>query len=76
MKYEIVSFASDDDAAKAFGDGRCDVLTSDTSALASARLKLGDAENYVILSELISVNHRAPSGPAARTVTELDGKSP
>ncbi|HEV3247830.1 MAG TPA: amino acid ABC transporter substrate-binding protein [Beijerinckiaceae bacterium] len=54
LKYEIVSFASDDDAAKAFGDGRCDVLTSDTSALASARLKLADAENYVILPELIS----------------------
>jgi len=30
------------------------VLTSDTSALASARLKLADAENYVILPELIS----------------------
>jgi len=54
LKYELVSFASDDDAAKAFGDGRCDVLTSDTSALASARLKLADAENYVILPELIS----------------------
>ena len=54
LKYEIVSFASEDDAAKAFGDGRCDVLTSDTSALASARLKLTEPENYVILPELIS----------------------
>jgi general L-amino acid transport system substrate-binding protein len=54
LKYELVSFASDDDAAKAFADGRCDVLTSDTSALASARLKLAEAENYVILPELIS----------------------
>ncbi|MBV9740049.1 MAG: amino acid ABC transporter substrate-binding protein [Hyphomicrobiales bacterium] len=54
LRYEIVSFASDDDAAKAFGDGRCDVLTSDASSLAAARLKLADAENYVILPELIS----------------------
>ncbi|MBV8450193.1 MAG: amino acid ABC transporter substrate-binding protein [Hyphomicrobiales bacterium] len=54
LRYEIVSFASDDDAAKAFGDGRCDVLTSDTSALAAARLKLADADNYAILPELIS----------------------
>jgi general L-amino acid transport system substrate-binding protein len=54
LKYELVSFASDDDAAKAFGDGRCDVLTSDTSALASARLKLADADNYAILPEVIS----------------------
>ena len=63
LKYELVSFASDDDAAKAFGDGRCDVLTSDTSALASARLKLADAENYVILPELIS---KEPLGPFVR----------
>ncbi|MBW0002786.1 MAG: amino acid ABC transporter substrate-binding protein [Hyphomicrobiales bacterium] len=54
LRYEIVSFASDDDAAKSFGDGRCDVLTSDASSLAAARLKLADAENYVILPELIS----------------------
>ncbi|MBV8185241.1 MAG: amino acid ABC transporter substrate-binding protein [Hyphomicrobiales bacterium] len=54
LRYEIVSFASDDDAAKAFGDGRCDVLTSDASSLAAARLKLADAEDYVILPELIS----------------------
>ena len=54
LKYEIVSFASDDDATKAFGDGRCNVLTSDTSSLASARLKLADADNYAILPEVIS----------------------
>jgi general L-amino acid transport system substrate-binding protein len=54
LRYELVTFANDDDATKAFGDGRCDALTSDASALASARLKLADADNYVILPEVIS----------------------
>ena len=54
LKYELVSFASDDDAAKAFRDGRCDVLTSDASALASTRLKLSNPDDYVILPEVIS----------------------
>jgi general L-amino acid transport system substrate-binding protein len=54
LKYELVSFASDDDAAKAFRDGRCDVLTSDASALASTRLKLANPDDFVILPEVIS----------------------
>jgi len=54
LKFEIVSFGSDDDAIKAFRDGRCDVFTTDASALASARLKLSDPDNYVILPEIIS----------------------
>ncbi|MFI5012098.1 MAG: amino acid ABC transporter substrate-binding protein [Hyphomicrobiales bacterium] len=54
LKYELISFASDDDATRAFHDGRCDVLTSDASALASARLKLANPDDYVILPEVIS----------------------
>jgi general L-amino acid transport system substrate-binding protein len=54
LKYELVSFGSDDDALKAFVEGRCDVFTSDASALASARLKLSSPETYVILPEVIS----------------------
>ena len=54
LKYELVSFASDDDALKAFGEGRCDAFTTDASALASARLKLANPDSYVILPEVIS----------------------
>jgi general L-amino acid transport system substrate-binding protein len=54
QKYEFVSFANEDEATRAFRDGRCDVLTSDASALASARLKLANPEDYVILPEVIS----------------------
>jgi general L-amino acid transport system substrate-binding protein len=54
QKYEFVSFANEDEATQAFRDGRCDVLTSDASALASARLKLANPEEYVLLPEVIS----------------------
>jgi general L-amino acid transport system substrate-binding protein len=54
QKYEFVSFANEDEATRAFRDGRCDVLTSDASALASARLKLPNPDDYMILPELIS----------------------
>jgi general L-amino acid transport system substrate-binding protein len=54
QKYELVSFANEDEATRAFRDGRCDVLTSDASALASARLKLPNPDDYVILPEVIS----------------------
>jgi general L-amino acid transport system substrate-binding protein len=54
QKYELVSFANEDEATRAFADGRCDVLTSDASALAAARLKLAKPEDYVILPEVIS----------------------
>jgi len=53
-KYELVTYASDDDATRAFRQGRCDVLTSDASALAAARLKLPNPDDYVILPEVIS----------------------
>jgi general L-amino acid transport system substrate-binding protein len=54
LKYEIVSFASDDDALQAFRAGRCDVYTSDASALAAARLKLADPDDYMIFTDVIS----------------------
>ena len=54
QKYEGVSFANEDEATRAFRDGRCDVLTSDASTLASARLKLPNPDDFVILPEVIS----------------------
>ncbi len=48
------------DVADAFFSGRCDVLTSDTAALASRIAVRDDAADYVILSQVISKEPLAP----------------
>ncbi|WP_377841594.1 amino acid ABC transporter substrate-binding protein [Bosea sp. UC22_33] len=63
LKYEPVSFASGDEAIKAFETGRCDVFTTDASALYAYRLKVANGQDFVILPELIS---KEPLGPAVR----------
>ncbi len=42
MDYNPVVFVDQDEVVKAFEDGRCDVYTTDSSALASERTKLAD----------------------------------
>ena len=51
------------DAAKAYDDGRCDVLTSDVSQLHAQRLTLAKPDDHVILPDVIS---KEPLGPAVR----------
>ena len=63
MKYELVAAASADDAVRAYDSGRCDVLTTDASALHSERLKMSKPDDHVILSDMIS---KEPLGPAIR----------
>jgi general L-amino acid transport system substrate-binding protein len=63
MDYEPVAFASVDDTRKAYDAGRCDVLTSDVSALHAERLKLGKPDDHLILADVIS---KEPLGPAVR----------
>jgi len=63
IKYEPVGFASGDEAAKAFESGRCDVFTTDASALYAYRLKLSDPSQFLVLSERIS---KEPLGPVVR----------
>ncbi len=63
MKYELVSAASADDAVKAYEANRCDVLTTDASALHSERLKMTKPDDHVILADIIS---KEPLGPAVR----------
>ena len=49
---------------RAFFEGRCDAYTSDASGLASTRAaKAGNADDYVILPEIIS---KEPLGPSVR----------
>ena len=63
MRYEVVSFKTNDEGVKAFESGRCDSFTTDSSGLAAERLKFANPNDYIILPELIS---REPLGPAVR----------
>ncbi len=63
MKYELITFATADEAVKAYDAGRCDVFTTDTSGLYAEKLKLTNANDHVILPEIIS---KEPLGPVVR----------
>jgi general L-amino acid transport system substrate-binding protein len=63
MKYEVVAFASADEALKAYESGRCDVFTSDVSQLYAMRLKLAAVADHAVLPEVIS---KEPLGPLVR----------
>ncbi len=51
LKYEPVTFNAGDETVKAFESGRCDVFTTDASALFAYRLKLANPDEYVVLPE-------------------------
>jgi general L-amino acid transport system substrate-binding protein len=63
MKYEVVAFATADETVKAYDSGRCDVFTTDMSQLYAEKLKLANANDHVILPEIIS---KEPLGPVVR----------
>jgi general L-amino acid transport system substrate-binding protein len=63
MEFNTVVFVDQDEVVKAYEDGRCDVYTTDSSALASERSKLADPSAHVILPEIIS---KEPLGPVVR----------
>jgi general L-amino acid transport system substrate-binding protein len=54
LEYNPVTFEAEDETVKAYLDGRCDVFTTDSSALAGERATLTDAADHVILPEIIS----------------------
>jgi general L-amino acid transport system substrate-binding protein len=60
MKMNPVVIESTPELAKAFFAGRCDVLTSDASQLASTRSVAPNPADYVILPEIISKEPLAP----------------
>lgn len=60
---KMISFVDQDEAVKAYQDGRCDVYTADASALASERSKFATPDDHVILPEIIS---KEPIGPVVR----------
>jgi general L-amino acid transport system substrate-binding protein len=63
MKYEVVAFGTADETVKAYESGRCDAFTTDVSQLYSEKLKLSNANDHVILPEVIS---KEPLGPLVR----------
>jgi general L-amino acid transport system substrate-binding protein len=60
MKMNPVVIESTPELAKAFFAGRCDVLTSDASQLASTRSVAPNPADYMILPEIISKEPLAP----------------
>jgi general L-amino acid transport system substrate-binding protein len=60
MKMKPVVIESTPELAKAFFAGRCDVLTSDASQLASTRSVAPHPDDYIILPEIISKEPLAP----------------
>src|SRR5688572_20544449 len=63
MKLKTVTFASSDEAVKAYDAGRCDAFTTDASGLYSERLRLVNPNDHIVLPEVIS---KEPLGPAVR----------
>jgi len=63
MKLKTVTFATADEAIKAYDAGRCDAYTTDASGLAGERLRLVNANDHIVLPEIIS---KEPLGPSVR----------
>ncbi len=63
MQLKTVTFATANEAVKAYDAGRCDAYTTDASGLYSERLRLASAGDHIILPEIIS---KEPLGPAVR----------
>jgi len=63
MDYKPIVFEKADDVVAAYEAGRCDVYTTDRSALAAQRLKLKNGDAHMVLPETIS---KEPLGPAVR----------
>lgn len=63
MSLKTVTFATGDEARKAYESGRCDTYTTDSSGLYGERLKLAEPTEHIVLPEIIS---KEPLSPAVR----------
>jgi general L-amino acid transport system substrate-binding protein len=64
MKYQLVAMPDADQAVKAYDEGKCTVLTSDTSQLFAERLRLKAPDDHIVLPDIIS---KEPLGPYVRS---------
>jgi general L-amino acid transport system substrate-binding protein len=63
MTLKTVTFATANEAVKAYDAGRCDAYTTDASGLYAERLRLAAPNDHVVLPEIIS---KEPLGPSVR----------
>ncbi len=63
ISYTPVTVQDDSEAQRQYLAGACDAYTTDASGLAASRATMADAENHVILPEIIS---KEPLGPVVR----------
>jgi general L-amino acid transport system substrate-binding protein len=63
MGLKTVTFATGEDALKAYESGRCDSYTTDSSGLYGERQKLSEPSAHIVLPEIIS---KEPLSPAVR----------
>jgi general L-amino acid transport system substrate-binding protein len=63
MTYNLVAFEKEEEVEAAYSSGRCDALTTDASGLYSIRLTLQNADEHIVLPEIIS---KEPLGPVVR----------
>lgn len=63
ISYTPVTVADDSEAQRQYLAGACDAYTTDASGLAASRATMPDAENHIILPEIIS---KEPLGPVVR----------
>ncbi|MEI8595440.1 amino acid ABC transporter substrate-binding protein [Photobacterium sp. Hal280] len=63
LTYTLVPFDTAQETIKGFEEGRCEVLTADQSGLYGLRLNLKNAEDAIILPDIIS---KEPLGPVVR----------
>jgi len=63
MQLKSVTFATANEAVKAYDAGRCDSYTTDASGLYAERLRLANPSDHIILPEIIS---KEPLGPVVR----------
>ena len=63
MTYTPVNVADDSEGQRQYLAGACDTYTTDASGLAASRATMPDADNHIILPEIIS---KEPLGPMVR----------
>jgi general L-amino acid transport system substrate-binding protein len=63
MTFKSVTFATANEAVKAYDSGRCDAYTTDSSGLYGERLRLINPTDNIVLPEIIS---KEPLGPVVR----------
>ena len=61
MTLKTVTFATGDEALKAYESSRCDSYTTDSSGLYGERLKLAEPTEHIVLPEIISKELLSPA---------------